>query len=50
MEFRIHIDNVTKVEENGRWVRVILKNGVVFEDEESRFSFNEPWIYHFDRK
>ncbi len=49
MEFRIHMDNVAEVEERGKEVKLVLKNGVVMEDCVKNFGFDDPWIYHFDK-
>jgi len=48
MEFHIHMDNIKEIEEKGTWVKLVLKNGVVMEDRVKNFSFNEPWVFHFD--
>jgi len=48
MEFHIHMDNIKEIQEKGQWVKLILKNGTVMEDKVKNFSFNEPWVYHFD--
>jgi hypothetical protein len=48
MEFHIHMDNIERIEEKGTWVKLVLKNGVVLEDRVKNFSFNEPWVFHFD--
>lgn len=46
MTFKIHIKNVEEVREVGSWVRLILKNGIIFTDKAYNWVFSDPWIIH----
>ncbi len=46
MDFRIHMDNIKDIQEKGKRVTLVLKNGVKVEDRISNFTFDEPWVYH----
>jgi len=46
MVFKLNIKYVQGVKDNGRWVKITLKNGLILEDKTPNFTFERPFFIH----
>ena len=43
---RINTKYIDRVEEIGRWARIVLKNGLVLEERADKFQLFEGYVYY----